>query len=141
MSIAAFPDNAINKELYSRLNNLNVAGVVFPLYVSSVVLDDPKNYIFVNTQINMPQFNKCGDEWQNITQIQIVTRLSGHQGSKKMLNLATQEVITALYDFSLPVNSGLKARRANIFVENELVEDINSEIIYRKILRLECYIR
>ena len=58
--IAPFPDNPINTELYNRLNNLDVNGTTFKFYVKQVTSDKQKFYFLKSTQLNQPDFTKCG---------------------------------------------------------------------------------
>lgn len=138
---AVLPDNEVNKEIASRLHNSEVDGVTFPLYVSRVTSGNPKQYFFINTQLNNQEFNKCGNGWENSTEIQVIVRQPKNTGSKVLLNNATQEVLSQLADFSLPSSTGLKVNRVELSVANELVDERGNEIVYQKIIRLETSIR
>lgn len=140
--IATLPDNEINKELKARLHNLEVGAdlVLFKFFVSRVTNEKLKNYILVNTQLNQSDTTKCGKGWINSTEIQIVTILPKNSGSKALMNEATNDVIQELKDFALPLSAGIKVSLVDLDVENELVEETGSEIVYRKILRMETRI-
>lgn len=138
---AVLPDNEVNKEIASRLHNSEVDGLTFPLYVSRVTSGNPKQYFLINTQLNNQEFNKCGNGWENSTEIQVIVRQPKNTGSKVLLNNATQEVLSQLADFSLPVLTGLKVNRVELSVANELVDERGNEIVYQKIIRLETSIR
>ncbi|MEM6895719.1 MAG: hypothetical protein AAF554_18640, partial [Bacteroidota bacterium] len=86
-------------------------------------------------------FNKCGDGWENSTEIQIIIRSKKNQGSKALLNQAAQSVLNELQDFSLPISTGLAVNSVILSDVNELVDDRGSEIVYQKILRMETSIR
>lgn len=138
---AALPDNHINKEVYDRLHNSVVDGETFPLYVSRVTNGNPKQYFLINTQLNDQEYNKCGNGWTNSTEIQVIVRLKKNEGSKVLMNNATQEVLTELEDFSLPVSTGLKVNSVALSIANEIVDERGSEIVYQKIIRMETSIR
>ncbi|MEM6814899.1 MAG: hypothetical protein AAF600_10945 [Bacteroidota bacterium] len=139
--IAAYPNNDINRELKARLNNLDVGGTNFRIFDSRVTTNNIRNYILISTQLNQPEFNKCGDGWENSTEIQIIVRSKKNQGSKALLNQAAQSVLDELQDFSLPVSTGLAVNSVVLSDVNELVDDRGSEIVYQKILRMETSIR
>ena len=137
---AVFPDNFINKELKDRLDNMEVDGNTFKLFDSRATTQNPKHYFLISTQLNNQDFNKCGNGWENSTELQIVIRVPKNSGSKALLNLATQDVLTELADFSLPQSTGLVVNKVELSIANELVNERGSEIVYQKILRMETII-
>ena len=134
------PDNAINTELKARLHNMDIGGIIFKLYVSNVTSAKVKNYFLVGTQLNNPEPTKCGVGWYNETVIQVITIYPKNTGSKALMNNATNGVIQELEDFSLPVLTGLHINSVFLDVDNELIEDTASEIVYRKIIRMKTTI-
>lgn len=134
------PDNEINKELKARLNNIDVAGENFKLFVSRVTSQRASNYFLVTTQLNQPERTKCGRGWRNSTEIQVTVILSSNKGSKRLLNSATERLRQGLDDFTLPSGSGLVVNYVELFVENELVETSGANTVYRKIVRMETVI-
>ena len=139
--ISPLPDNEINKELKARLHNMEVDGQTFKFYVSKVTSAKDRFYFLVNTQLNAPDNSKCGTGWIHATEIQVVCIHPKNMGSKALLNEATNDLIQELQDFSLPTLSGMSVSLVTINVENELVEDVSSEVVYRKIVRLELRVR
>ena len=138
---SVLPDNFVNKEIYDRLHNAVIDMVTFPCYTSRATSANPKNYYLISTQLNDQEFNKCGNGWDNSTEIQVIVRLSKNSGSKALLNNATQYALDELSDFSFPVETGLKVNRVELSVVNELVTEEGSEIVYQKIIRLQTSIR
>jgi len=134
------PDNELNKELKARLQNMEVGNEMFKFFVSRITSQKVKFYFLVTTQLNQPEVTKCGKGWRNSTEIQVTTIYPKNTGSKALMNDATDGVIREIEDFSLPVTTGLKVSTVDISVDNELVENTNSEIVYRKIVRLETLI-
>lgn len=133
----ALPDNAINAEIKARLHNSDVNGVNFPLYLSRVTSANEKNYYLINTQLNQPTSTKCGKGWLHSTEIQVIVVLDTNEGSKKLLNEATELLRQELEDFSL---TGFAVNKIDLSIENELVTNTESEIVYQKIIRLEIQI-
>lgn len=136
----SLPDNEINKELRARLHNMEIESQMFKFYVSRVTSGNPKLYFLISTQLNQPETTKCGKGWINSTEIQVVTIFHKNKGSKYLMNLATDGVIQELEDFSLPSSTGMKVSTVDISVDNELIEDTRSEVVYRKIIRMETTI-
>ena len=131
---AQLPDNALNAELKTRLDNLNVNGVVFPFFVGRVGATNPKNYFLVTTQLNDVEETKCGKGWRNSTEIQVIVRQPINLGSKELLNQATEAARQALEDLTI---FGYAINRQEFYIFNELIEERESEIIYQKIIKLE----
>lgn len=136
--IAPFPDNAINTELYNRLNNLDVNGTTFKFYVKQVTSDKQKFYFLKSTQLNQPDFTKCGTGYINSTEIQVVAILPKNSGSELILNNAVAALFTELEDFN--VSGALNVSKVELSVDNDLTEDIGGDIVYRKIVRMELTI-
>ena len=131
------PDKFIRKEIYDRIHNADVGGILFKCYDSRVTIGDVKQYYLISTQLNQPNRTKCGRGWINSTEIQVIVRSSKNTGSRVLLDDAVNEVLVELDEFSLPISTGIKISVNNISIDNELVEESGSEIIYTKILRLE----
>lgn len=134
----SLPDKHIRKEIWTRIHNAEIDGVTFPCYDSRVTSANVKNYYLITTQLNQPSRTKCGRGWTNSTEIQVVNIVKKNQGSKLLIDNATDEILTELDDFSLPIASGMKVSEVDLSVDNELVEVLDSHIIYRKIVRLVC---
>lgn len=139
--ISAFPDNQINAELKTRLNNLDVNGTIFKYYVKNVTSDNQKFYFLKSTQITQPEFNKCGTGHITSTEIQVTVILSKNKGSELILNNAVAALYSALDGFSLDAGTGLVVNRSELSVDNDLTEKTGANIVYRKIVRLETHIR
>lgn len=138
---AVLPDNHINKEIHARLHNSVIDTLTFPCYTSRATSGNPQQYFLISTQLNDQEFNKCGNGWDNSTELQVIVRLPKNSGSKALLNNATQYALDELSDFSLPVSTGLKVNRIELSVVNELVDERANEIVYQKIIRLNTSIR
>lgn len=137
---AQLPDNEINKELRSRLHNMEIGTYMFKFHVSRATSTRDKFYFLVSTQLNTKQSNKCGNGWINSTEIQVVVIFPKNTGSKNIMNLAANEAIQELEDFTLPSATGLKVNLVDLSIDNELVEETKSEVVYRKIIRMETSI-
>lgn len=137
---AQLPDNEINKELRSRLHNMEIGTYMFKFHISKATSARDKFYFLVSTQLNAKQSNKCGNGWINSTEIQVVVIFPKNTGSKNIINLAANGVIQELEDFTLPSATGLKVNLVDLSIDNELIEDTQSEVVYRKIIRMETNI-
>lgn len=136
----ANPDKHIRKEIYDRLHNSEVNTLTFKCYDTNVTSANDNQYFLIGTQLNQPNRTKCNRGWLNSTEIQVVVRTKKNTGSRVLLDDAVDHVLTELDSFSLPVLSGMKVSLSEISIENELVEDTQSEIFYTKILRIETTI-
>tara|TARA_R110002167_G_scaffold284737_2_gene489913 strand:+ start:32610 stop:33032 length:423 start_codon:yes stop_codon:yes gene_type:complete len=136
----ANPDKHIRKEIYDRLHNSEVNTLTFKCYDTNVTSANDDQYFLIGTQLNQPLNTKCNRGWLNSTEIQVVVRTKKNTGSRVLLDDAVDHVLTELDSFSLPVLSGMKVSLSEISIENELVEDTQSEIFYTKILRIETTI-
>ena len=134
------PDKYIRKEIYDRIHNAEVDGIVVKCYDSRVTANDPEQYFLISTQLNQPNRTKCGRGWINSTEIQIIVRRPKNEGTRVFLDNLVNEVLVELDEFSLPVVSGFKVSLDDLTIDNEIVEETKSEMFYTKILRLETVI-
>ena len=134
------PDNHINKELKARLNNLDVDGTAFKFFDSRATSSRSKNYFLLSTQLNGSRRTKCGKGWLNSTEIQVVVIHPLNTGSKALMNRATEELLNEIDDFSLPVGSGFTVNGVETYIANEIVQNEDSNVVYRKIVRMETTI-
>lgn len=138
---ADLPNKHIRKEIYDRLNNSTIGGETFPVFTERATNSNSKNYYLISTQLNNQEFNKCGNGWENSTEIQVIVRRKRNEGTKVLLDDAVQNVLTELQDFSLPSATGLKVNRIELSIANEIVDERGSEIVYQSIIRMEIGIR
>jgi len=131
------PDKYIRKEIYDRIHNAEVDGIVVKCYDSRVTANDPEQYFLISTQLNQPNRTKCGRGWINSTEIQIIVRRPKNEGTRVFLDNLVNEVLVELDEFSLPAITGFKVNLDDLTIDNEIVEETKSEIFYTKILRLE----
>lgn len=134
----AFPDNAINLELFNRLNNLDVNGTTFKFFVQRVP-EDVNFYFLKSTQPSQEGgVTKCGKGWETSTEIQVVVILPKRSGSEKILNRAVAELMIQLDDFSL--SSPFVVNQVTLSVDNNLTEVVGGNVVHRKIVRMETII-
>ena len=138
--IAEFPDNDINAELKSRLDNLDVNGNEYKFYVKRVTSQKQKFYFLKSTKLNSPFETKCGTGHITPTQIQATVIQPKNVGSELILNNAIAALFNLLEDFSLPSSTGLVVNRHVLSVINDLEEDIGGDTVYRKIVLMETTI-
>jgi len=134
------PNKYIRKEIYDRIHNADIGGIIFKCFDSRVTSEDIKTYFLISTQLNQPSRTKCNRGWINSTEIQVIVRTFKNTGSRVLIDDAVDEVLTELDEFSLPVGTGLHVSISELSVDNEFVQDVGGEIIYTKIMRLETTI-
>ena len=134
------PDKYIRKEIYDRIHNAEVNGIMFKCFDTRVGNGNYKNYFLITTQLNQPNRTKCGRGWINSTEIQVIVISKKNQGSRILLDDAVNECLVELDNFSLPSQTGMKVSLNNISIDNEIVDVRGGEITYTKILRLETTI-
>lgn len=138
---ANYPNKYIRSEIYDRLHNADINGTTFPVFTERATVSNSKNYYLISTQLNTQTFNKCGNGWDNSTELQVIVRRRKNEGTKLLLDDAVQEALTELDDFSLPSTTGLKVNRVELSVDNEIVDERGSEIVYQTIIRMLTSIR
>lgn len=134
------PDKYIRKEIADRIHNTEVDGIMVKCYDSRVTSINPSEFFLISTQLNQPNRTKCGRGWINSTEIQVIVRRGKNEGSRLFMDNLVNEVMIELDAFSLPVISGFTVSLDELSIDNEIVENTGSEIIYTKILRLQTTI-
>lgn len=134
------PDKFIRKEIYDRIHNMDINGTMFKCFDTRTTASNQNFYTILSTQLNQPLPNKCGNGWENSTEIQVITRYSKNVGSRVMLDDAVNEVIEELSEFSLPSTTGLKVNEQQLSIDNEIVNTERGEVVYTKVIRLQTTI-
>jgi len=134
--MASLPDKWIRKAIYDAINGMTVDGNTFACYTEQTGTNTDQYYTLISTQLNEPDNTKCGRGWINDTEVQVIVRTSRNQGSKLLLDNATDTVITALDALSLDVASGMVINDKDVAVVNEFSTEVIGQVVYRKILRL-----
>ena len=136
----ANPDKYIRKEIYDRIHNAEVNGVLFKCFDSRVTSTNVKNYFLISTQLNQPNRTKCNRGWLNSTEIQVIVISPKNTGSRVLMDDAVNEVLTELDNFALPTATGMSVSLSEISLDNEFVNVTGAEIVYTKVIRLEITI-
>jgi len=136
----ANPDKYVRKEIYDRIHNAEISGIMVKCYDTRATVGSDKQYYLISTQLNQPERTKCNRGWLNSTEIQCIVIRKKNEGSRVFLDDMTDKVLTELDDFSLPLASGMKVSLSEVSIDNEVADDSGSEIYYSKIIRLESTI-
>lgn len=134
--MASLPDKWIRKAIYDAINNMVVDTITFPCYTEQTGGYSGNYYTLLSTQLNSSSETKCGRGWINDTEVQVIVRVPKNQGSKLLIDNATDAVITALDSLTLDAGSGMKINDREVNIANEFSDETTSQIIYRKIVRL-----
>lgn len=134
--MASLPDKWIRKAIYDAINGMTVDGQVFPCYTEQTGTNTDDYFTLISTQLNESDNTKCGRGWINDTEVQVIVRAPRNQGSKLLVDNATDTVISALDSLSLDGLSGMVINEKDVSVVNEFSDETIGEVVYRKILRL-----
>jgi len=140
----SLPDKWIRKALFDLLDGLVVDTETVYIYDTRITgVDEPNNYIIMSTQLNeVDKFNKCEYLWDSeiLLDIRTVYQRAGNPGSRLLVDNILDAVRNLVKDIDLDVSSGLTINNRILSFPNDLVEIDDTEITYRKFLRLQLWI-
>lgn len=140
--MAALPDKWVRKAIYDRIHNMEIdpGTITFPCYTEQTGTNSGDYYTLLSTQLNQQNFSKCGSGWDHSCEVQVFVRASKNEGSKLLIDNATDNVLTELADLSLDAGAGMKISELVLDVVNEFSDETTSKIVYRKIIRVQATI-
>lgn len=135
------PDKWIRKALYNVLNDIVVDGITIPCFDSRAsVVGSPSFYILLSTQSNGLTQNKC-ETYYDGTSILIdcitVYDRPGNIGSRLLADNIMDAVRGLTQSIVLDVASGLTVLDLDQIFLPDLTNTTDTEIVYRKLMRLE----
>lgn len=137
------PDKWLRQAVFNQINNIVVDGVTIPCYDYNVTGTPSNAYVLLTSQ-QSPSVNdnKCGIKWNSSILIDIVTKyqLSGNTGSRLLADNIADQVRSLTSNLILDVTSGLIIVWQRQDFEPDLNQETENEIIFRKLLRIECLI-
>lgn len=133
------PNKYIRKEIFNRVSGMVIGGITFKVFDSVGYITSEKAYVVVMSQLNQPLNTKCNKGWINNTEIHIIYKSDKKQGSRLGIDDAVQELLNRLDNFSI-TDTEVTCSRSEIYMDEDTVEETDSEIIYRKVVRLETII-
>ena len=141
----SLPDKHIRKAIFDLIDAIDVDGETIYCYDTRVTGElDPDFYVIMSTQSNIvDKSSKCGHNWDSdiLLDVRAVYRLPGNVGSRLLVDNILDAVRDLVKDIELDVLSGLTITRRTLDFPNDLNEVNESEIIYRKFLRLTLFIQ
>jgi len=134
------PDKWIRKAVFALLDEIEVDGETIYCYDTRLTgALNPDFYIIMSSQSNeVDKFNKCEYLWDSdiLLDIRTVYKRAGSTGSRLLADNILDAVRNLVKDIQLDVASGLVINNRILSFPNDLNEIDESEIIYRKFLRL-----
>ena len=141
----SLPDKWIRKAIFDLIDEITVDGETIYCYDTRVTGPlDPDFYVIMSTQSNeVDKSSKCEHNWDSdiLLDVRTIDRLTGNVGSRKLVDNILDAVRNLVKDITLDVSSGLTITRRTLDFPNDLNEVNESEIIYRKFLRLTLFIQ
>ncbi len=146
--IKSLPDKWIRKAITDAFNGSVVDGQTINAYDTNITndgnTDTPRNYVLMTTQSNeVDKADKCEHFWDSYILLDIITtyKRKGNQGSRLLADNILDELREALVDLQLDAASGLEIINQRMSFPSDLHATNGGEIIYRKFLRLNLYIK
>lgn len=139
----ALPDKWVRKAVYDAVDGVIVDTNTINCYDSRVTASTETNYILLSTQSNeVNDANKCEYVWESQILIEVFTRasLSGNTGSRLLADNIADSVRNLTKDLKLDAASNLTIIRQKQSFPSDLVAETDSDIIYRKFIRIEFLI-
>ena len=133
------PDKWIRKAVFNAVNGITVNGEVIPCYDLQATNYDGDNYVIMSTQTASQKDSKCGNGWDATILLDCVNRSRKNAGSRLMADDIAQGVIDALDGLQLS-GTAIRISSMRLNAPNDLVTELPSEIITRKLLRYELTI-
>jgi len=134
------PDKWIRKAIFDLLDEITVDGETIYCYDTRLTgALNPDFYIIMSSQSNeVDKSNKCEYLWDSdiLLDIRTVYKRAGSTGSRLLADNILDAVRNLVKDIQLDVASGLVINNRILSFPNDLNEIDESEIIYRKFLRL-----
>tara|TARA_R110002051_G_scaffold308116_1_gene379510 strand:- start:12908 stop:13333 length:426 start_codon:yes stop_codon:yes gene_type:complete len=132
------PDRWVRKAIYSSLITLGVN-----VYDTNTGTDSPSEFVLMTTQTNnqiMP--NKCDSRWTSSILLDVITRypVSGNSGNRLPADIIAENVLSLTTGLNLDPTSGLKILKQSYSFPNDISTKTNTEIVYRKLIRIELEI-
>ena len=142
--VKALPDKYIRKAIYTAINNIVVNTFAIPCFDTRVPNNDKRNfYVIMSTQSNeVDKSIKCAYRWESNILLDVITAydINGNTGSRRMADDILDAIKTATDTLVLDVASGLEIVTQNQSFPSDINTTTQSEIVYRKLMRIEFLI-
>jgi len=141
----ALPDKWVRRAISNAINGMVVDGVVIKVYdYRATGVDVSDYYVLMTVQSNeVDKNNKCEYFWDSEILLDIVVKYlrPGNIGSRLFADNILDSVRTNLLNFQLDVASNLEVINQSFSFPNDLNFVSDSEIVFRKFLRLKLKIK
>ncbi len=141
----SLPDKWIRKAVFALVDEIEVNEEIVYVYDTRVTGElNPDFYVIMSTQSNeVDKSSKCDHNWDSeiLLDIRAVYKRAGNVGSRVQADDMLDAVRDLVKDIELDVSSGLTITRRTLSFPNDLNEIDDTEIIYRKFLRLTLFIQ
>ena len=141
----SLPDKWVRKAVFDLVDEINVNGETIYCYDTRVTGElDPDFYVIMSSQTNdVDKSSKCEHNWDSeiLLDVRAVYKRPGNIGSRLQADDMLDAVRNLVKDIDLDVASGLTITNRTLAFPNDLNEIDDSEIIYRKFLRLTLFIQ
>ena len=138
------PDKWIRKAIVDVADGMLVDGINIPVFANRLPPNsDANHFVLITTQSNtVNKYTKCGDAYDSIVDLQIVTSYYGSGNIlKKTLADNILDKLRELTDsLELDVSSGLYIHRQTQSFPSDITTITPTENIYRKFMRLKMFI-
>lgn len=141
----SLPDKWIRKAVFDLLDEIIVDTETIYVYDTRMTgAEQPDHYIIMSSQLNdVNKFNKCEYIWESEILLDIRTTYArpGNVGSRLLADNILDEVRNQVKDIQLDAGSGLKIINRILSFPSDINEIDDTEIVYRKFLRLTLQIQ
>ncbi len=138
-------DKWVRKSVFDAIDGMVIDGETIPVYDTRVTGPvSPDYYIIMSTQTSdADKSNKCEWFWETELLIDVRTTYEkpGNTGSRKLVDDMLDAVRDLTQNLILDASSGLSVVTTTQVFPNDLVEEDESELTYRKFLRLQLLIK
>jgi len=137
------PDKWIRKAVYDAINDIVVDNETIPCYDSKVTGNPQEKYTILSTQTNgVNKSNKCEYQWESSILVEVIVRerLTSNAGSRLSADNIMNSVKSQTNNLNLDILSNLEIVSQIQSFPNDIVEDTSSDIVYRKLMRIEFLI-
>ena len=141
----SLPDKWIRKAIFDLLDEIVVDTETIYVYDTRVTgALEPDFYIIMSSQSNLvDKWNKCEYVWDSdiLLDIRTIYQRQGNTGSRLLVDNITDACRNLLKDIALDAGSGLTIINTTLDFPNDLNDIDDSEIVYRKFIRLSLKIQ
>lgn len=138
--MAVLPDKWVRKAIYDAINNMVVDTKTIPCFDMRATAYSGDEYVILSTQTNDQTDTKCGSGWLSTILLDVFTRYRKNSGNRLLADNIADAIITNLDGLQLDAGSGLVINNIRITFPSDITDEVQGEIIHRKLIRYELEI-